>query len=121
LGIRASLVLGSLLYSLGYLSVGLVPSFYFLLGSMVIITSGEVLHAPTSTTAVANMAPMGKTGRYMGFFGLAEALGWSGGPFIGGFLLDGFPGCPIIIWGCIAGLGLIAAAGFFASLRQRGD
>jgi MFS family permease len=121
LGIRTSLVLGSLLYALGYLSVGLVPSFYFLLGSMVIITSGEVLHAPTSTTAVANMAPMEKTGRYMGFFGLAEAVGWSGGPFIGGFLLDGFPGCPIIIWGCIAVLGLIAATGFFTSLRQRKD
>ncbi len=118
LGTRFSLIFGSLLFTAGYFSVGIVPSFYFLLGSMFIITWGEVTHGPTSIAAVANMSPKGKVGRYMGLYGLTEALGWSVGPFIGGFLLDALGMSPIIMWGSVAALGLIATAGFFLTLQR---
>lgn len=118
LGVRFSLVLGSLLFTIGYFSVGIVPSFYFLLGSMFIITLGEVTHGPTSIAAVANMSTTGRVGRYLGFYGFTEALGWSVGPFIGGFLLDASWTSPTIIWGSVAGLGLIATVGFFLSFQQ---
>ena len=118
LGIRRALVVGSLLFALGYFSVGLVPGFSFLLGSMVVITLGEVVFSPTATTAVANMAPEERTGRYMGFFGLAEAIGWSGGPFIGGLLFDAYGTTPVLLWGAIAGIGLIAAVGFHVTWRR---
>jgi len=118
LGTRRALVVGSLLFALGYFSVGVVPGFSFLLGSMVVITLGEVVFSPTATTAVANMAPEGRMGRYMGFYGLAEALGWSGGPFIGGFLLDAYGTTPVLLWGAIAGIGLIAAVGFHVTWRR---
>lgn len=114
LGIRRALVLGCLLYALGYFSVGIVPSFAWLLGSMVVITTGEIIFSPSATTGVANMAPEEKMGRYMGFFGLTESLGWSAGPFIGGILLDTYAQVPVILWGAIAGIGVVAALGFRA-------
>jgi len=118
LGIRWSLVLGGALYTLGYLSVGFAPSFYLLLLSMAVITSGEIIFSPTSTAAVTEMSPARMRGRYLGFFGLAQAFGWSAGPFIGGVLLDGFPTSPISIWGTIASLGFIATVGFLWLARR---
>jgi len=111
-GIRWGLVLGCLGYALGYFSVGLVPGFGFLIGSMVIITLGEVTFSPTSMAAVANMAPVARVGRYMGFFGLTEALGWSLGPFIGGVLFDRLEHLPVVLWSIIATIGVTAALGF---------
>lgn len=109
---RRALVLGCLLYALGYLSVAVAPSFAWLMGSMFLITLGEVVFSPSAMTSVANMAPEGKMGRYMGFFGLTEALGWSSGPFIGGLLLDAYATQPLILWGTIAGIGVAAGLGF---------
>jgi MFS family permease len=118
-GIRWGLVLGCVAYALGYFSVGLVPSFGFLIGSMIVITLGEVTFSPTSMAAVANMAPAARVGRYMGFFGLTEALGWSLGPFIGGVLFDWLAGQPIALWAIIAAIGVIAAFGFMLTYDKR--
>ncbi|MFC2107879.1 MDR family MFS transporter [Candidatus Bipolaricaulota bacterium] len=111
-GIRWGLVLGCLGYALGYFTVGLVPGFGFLIGSIIIITLGEVTFSVTSMAAVANMAPAKRVGRYMGFFGLTEALGWSLGPFIGGVLFDRLTGQPVALWAIIAAIGVTAAIGF---------
>jgi len=74
----------------------------------------DIVFSPSATTSVANMAPEGKMGRYMGFFGLTEALGWSAGPFIGGLLLDAYAMTPMALWGPIAGIGVLAGLGFRA-------
>jgi len=118
-GIRWGLVIGCLLYAAGYFSVAFAPGFAVLIGSMVVITMGEVIFSPTSTAAVANMAPSERVGRYMGFFGLTEALGWSAGPFIGGLLFDRWSGIPVALWGTIAAMGVVAAGGFAVSMRRR--
>jgi len=111
---RRALALGCLLYALGYLSVAVAPSFVWLMGSMFLITLGEIVFSPSAMTSVAGMAPEGRMGRYMGFFGLTEALGWSSGPFIGGLLLDAYATKPLILWGPIAGIGVVAGLGFRA-------
>ena len=114
MGARRALVLGCLVYALGYFSIAIVPSFGWLMGSMILITLGEIVFSPSAMTSVADMAPEGKMGRYMGFFGLTEALGWSSGPFIGGLLLDAYATQPLILWGTIAGIGVAAGLGFRA-------
>jgi len=119
LGMRRALVLGAILFAVGYFSVGIVPSFSFLLGSMIVISLGEVVFSPTATTAVANIAPKHKMGRYMGFFGVAEAFGWSAGPFIGGVLIDAYGNtAPQLLWGVVAGIAVVAAIGFQAVGRH---
>ena len=111
---RRALTLGCLLYALGYLSVAIVPSFVWLMGSMLLITLGEIVFTPSAMTTVADMASARRMGRYMGFFGLTEALGWSAGPFIGGLLLDAYAAKPLLLWGVIAGIGVAASLGFRA-------
>lgn len=117
-GIRWGLVLGCLGYAVGYFSVGLAPNFGFLAGSMIVITLGEVTFSPVSMAAVANMAPANRMGRYMGFFGLTEALGWSLGPFLGGILYDRLALIPAALWGIVGALGVIAALGFMLTQRH---
>jgi len=118
IGIRAGLDLGCVLYAVGYLSVAMASGLFLLIVSMVIITLGEVTFSPTSMAAVANMAPEDRIGRYMGFFGLTEALGWSLGPFVGGLLFDALQASPIQLWGIIAVIGVTAAVGFLATFRS---
>jgi len=106
------LILGSLLYVVGYGSLGWFKTFEMAMLSIVIITSGEVTLAPISSAVVAESAPPDKRGRYMGFFTLSQTLGQSMAPLFGGVLLDAFPSEPRLLWGIIASVGLVAAAGF---------
>ncbi len=121
IGPRLALSLGAILFAVGYFSVSLAQSFYFLLGSMAVITSGEVIFSPSATTAVANSAQNRKMGRYMGFFGLSEALGWSAGPFVGGWLLDYLAATPLLLWGAIGAIAALAAAGFYFTSRTNSE
>ncbi len=115
-----ALVLGSVLYGLGYLCLGWLHSYWALLGVITVVTLGEMVFQPTALVVAADMAPPGRRGAYMGTFGLAEALGWSAGPFLGGVLLDAFPRSPALMWGAITSLAFAAAVGFVLWARDRG-
>ncbi len=106
------LIIGSFLYGLGYFTVGLAYSMIALLLSVVIITFGEMIISPSATALASYLAPENRKGRYLGFFGLTHTLGWSVGPFVGGVLLDVFPGRTVFIWIIITVLSVIAAWGF---------
>lgn len=106
------LILGSLLFGLGYLSLGWVGSFNWTLAMMVVITAGEIVFSPLTLSVVAELSPQDWRGRYMGFFGLSQTLGVSLGPLLGGVLLDTFPADPRYIWGTIAFVAFVAAVGF---------
>ena len=112
IGKSRSLILGSLLYGLGYLSLGGISSFGWAFGAIAIITAGEIIFAPTTLSVVGELSPHDWRGRYMGFFGLSQTLGISLGPLVGGVLLDAFPGDPWFIWGTIASISFVAALGF---------
>lgn len=105
------LALGAFLYGLGYLSLGWVQAYPLLLGSMTVVTFGEMLFAPASSATVAELAPPQARGRYLGALGLAESFGFSAGPFLGGLLLDFVPSAPLL-WGALASLGFLAAGLF---------
>jgi len=108
---RAGLALGALLYSLGYLSFGWIRSFPLMLVAMTVITAGEMVFTPVAQTVAADLAPEEHRGRYLGAFGLVESLGWSGGAFLGGVLLDWAPN-PQVLWGAITSLGFLATLVF---------
>jgi len=91
-----------------------VTSFNWAILSIVIITAGEVTFSPVTSAVVAESAPPDKRGRYMGFFALGQTLGFSLSPLFGGVLLDVFPAEPRLLWGIIAAVGVVAAAGFYA-------
>jgi predicted MFS family arabinose efflux permease len=110
--ISKALVVGALLYGIGYLTMAWVGPYALALAAMAVITSGEICCTPTIMTVVGRLASTNWRGRYMAFFGISETLGMSLGPLMGGFLLDRYSSHPIMIWGVLAMLAIIAAAGF---------
>ncbi len=107
-----SLVLGALLYGVGYLTLTWVGPYSLAVGCMILITAGEIVFAPTTSAVVGQMASTNWRGRYMGFFGLSETMGMALGPLIGGVLLDVFPMQPLFVWGTTAIMAFAAAIGF---------
>jgi MFS family permease len=73
-----SLVIGAALYGTGFLILAWVGAYSLAIGSLILITTGEIFFSPTTAAVVGRLASSDQRGRYMGFFGLAE-LGWSSG------------------------------------------
>ena len=115
------IVLGSLLYMIGWLYMGWATSFGWAVIATVIVTTGEIIFSPVATAVVGELAPYDKRGRYMGFFGWSETIGMSLAPLAGGILLDTFTDTPELVWVPIAAFGFIAAAGFFWWGRRFGS
>ena len=82
------LALGALIYALGVGSVALGAGFWAFWLSMVVLTFGELLIAPTGTAYAANAAPPDMRGRYMGLYGLTWGVAFGIGPVLGGWLND---------------------------------
>lgn len=106
------LILGSILYAIGYSSLGWIKSFNWAMVSIFIITAGEITFSPIASSVVAESSPANWRGRYMGFFSLSQTLGGSFAPLFGGILLDIFPSEPILLWGIIGLVGILPAIGF---------
>ncbi len=103
------LATGAIIYAVGYYMVGVAPGYLFLIFCMVIITTGEMIVSPPSTTMVANLSRPGQYGRAMGLFGFFQMAGWSLGPTVGGALLDIFSARTNIMWLLISIMALIAS------------
>ncbi len=108
-----SLVLGSILYGIGYLMMAFVISFPEAIGVMLVITAGEVVISPTTLAVVGEMSPEEWRGRYMGFYGLSQTVGTSVGPLVGGILFDISPGSSFPVWAPISALAFLSAGGFY--------
>jgi len=106
------LFFGSLIYMLGYASVGFAGAFWWLFLSMGVITLAEIMVMPAVMAVVANLSKESHYGRYMGTFGLFQSLAWSLGPFIGGVLLDVLAEKPMFMWSGISILALFSSVGY---------
>jgi MFS family permease len=113
---RRMMSIGMLLYALANGVVALATGFWGFWFAMVIMTVGELVIVPTSSTYVANIAPADMRGRYMSIYGLTWSFGQMFGPILGGLLNDNLG--PRFIW--IGGLtiGLISAFGLYVLSRQ---
>lgn len=113
---RRMMSLGMLFYAAANGLVALATGFWGFWFAMLVMTLGELIIVPTSSTYVANIAPPNMRGRYMSIYGLTWSFGQMVGPVLGGFLNDNFG--PIYIW--IGGLtiGLISAFGLYLLSRR---
>jgi len=113
-----ALVAGSIFYTVGYGMMSFGGGMPLLALAMFVVTTGEIVMSPALMDLVANFSTVELRGRYMGVYGLFNSFGWSVGPLVGGFLIDLARGRPPLVWGPIAGLMLLGAAGY-ADLRRR--
>ncbi|MDX3075449.1 MDR family MFS transporter [Streptomyces sp. NPDC088354] len=77
---------------------------------VVIWTVGEMVFAPTSAAAVADLSPSHLRGRYQGVFGFGTAAASCVAPIAGGIVLDRAGGS--VLWAGCAAVGLLAACAF---------
>ena len=103
--------IGAILYAVGVGSVSFGTGFNHFLTSMVILTVGELMLAPTAMTFAANLAPQDMRGRYMSIFHLTMGVALGIGPIFGGILNDYI--APAAIWYGGALLSFISGIGFF--------
>ncbi len=106
------LIVGSLLYAIGYLLFGWAGGFSLAVVAMIIITLGEIVFSPVALSIVGELAPGKHRGRYMGFYELSHTLGFTAGPLAGGLLMDAFPTRSLPIWGTIALTAVAVGLGF---------
>jgi MFS family permease len=118
--LTSALSLGAVLYGVGYGMMGLGSGFLLIAVAMFVTTAGEIVATPPSLNLVANFSGESTRGRYMGVFGLFNSFGWSIGPLVGGVLLDLARGRPMLLWGTITGIALLAAIGYL-DVRRRID
>jgi MFS family permease len=85
------MTIGSLIFALGYLGIGLSTGVVGMVLSMVVLTIGEILVFPTNSILLDLLAPEGMRGTYFGAGGLRN-LGHSIGPALGGWILGQWSG-----------------------------
>lgn len=111
------MMVGSLFYALGVGSVALARDFWGFWSSMVVMTVGELILMPTSSTYVANLAPATMRGRYMSIYGLTWNAAAAISPVMGGFLNDYVS--PAATWYGGMIIGLMGMAGFFKLMQKK--
>jgi MFS family permease len=107
---EAKLTIGGIIYALAVFGVAFATGFWGFWLCMVVMTIGELVLVPTSTTFVANVAPEDMRGRYMSIYGLAQTTAHGIGPLMGGYLSDNIG--PKFIWYGGGLVALVGAAGF---------
>jgi len=110
------IVVGELLYAIGFGMYGVVGSYVLFVLAMIIITVGEMLIAPVSQSVVSLLAPEEMRGRYMAVYGFSWAIPSAVGPFLAGMIMD--YGDPRGVWYAAFVLAL-TAAGIFLWLSSR--
>ena len=107
---------GAFFYAIAVGGIALMTGFVGFWICMVVMTIGELIIVPTSSTYIANLAPVDMRGRYMSFYTLTWGVAAGIGPIFGGFLNDIIGPKAIWLGGAAAGsLGVI----FFIILARR--
>lgn len=113
------LAVGSMFYAAAVLMIGLSGGFLGFWSAMVVMTIGELMLMPTSTTYTANIAPVHMRGRYMSVYGLTWNVAQGIAPLAGGFLSDTIsPSAPWFA-GSVVGMTAVLAFAVLGRIAKR--
>ncbi|MCL4344838.1 MAG: MFS transporter [Candidatus Thermoplasmatota archaeon] len=124
IGSYFSLLIGSFIYTTGYLSYGFDSSLINLILSTILLTFGEDLAFPAGYAIVAEISRKDRIGTNMGIYNAFMSAGRAFGPLLGGYALTNFTS-PVIIWifatvpGFISCILLIFSLGTIETYRKR--
>lgn len=79
-------ILGVVILSIGITSLALAPSFYWMIGAVVLMTLGENMFFPIAQTMITDIAPEAERGMYVGAFSLFLSIGGDLSPLLGGMI-----------------------------------
>ena len=103
---RRASMLGVLLFAIGFGGLGIAHGAAAITVTVIIWTFGEMILFPVSTAYVADLAPAGRSGEYMGAYSSTFSLSLIVGPWAGTAALDRFG--PRAMWGGVFVCGLIS-------------
>jgi MFS family permease len=90
---------GALLYGTSFLCIGLSQTWLHLVGSVCLLTLGEMISVTATISATGQIAKENTIGRYMGLLGLTQGIGWAAGPYFGSLLFEVFATSqPFLLW-----------------------
>jgi predicted MFS family arabinose efflux permease len=107
---RTAITLATMLVAIGFGGLAIATTVVPIVITVIIWTFGEMIFFPTGTAYVAELAPAGRMGEYMGAFSSTFSLALVVGPWVGAALLDRFGGP--ITWSVILAVGVGATALF---------
>ncbi len=103
---RRTLMLGSLLYAIGFGAMVAAHTPATIIVTVVIWTFGEMILFPGMSDYVASIAPPAKRGAYMGLFTFTFSVAFSLGPWFGTWMLDAWGS--MILWPVMGVLGALS-------------
>jgi predicted MFS family arabinose efflux permease len=105
---RPTLALATVLVAVGFGALAIAHAPLAIAVTVAIWTFGEMIFFPTATAYVAQLAPEGRTGEYMGGFAATFSVALIVGPWLGAALLDRVGGPAT--WLTMLAIGLSASA-----------
>lgn len=102
-----TLMLGSLLYAIGFGAMVAAHTPATIIVTVVIWTFGEMILFPGMSDYVASIAPPARRGAYMGLFSFTFSVAFSLGPWIGTWMLDAWGSS--VLWPLMGVLGTVSA------------
>src|SRR5258706_4327870 len=104
---RRSLIIGCLLFAIGFGALGVIASPGGVIATVVVWTFGEMLLFPAMSAHMAEIAPENRRGAYMGAYSMSLSTSLTVGPWMGTQLLASLG--PIRVWFVMFALGAMAA------------
>lgn len=102
------LTIGTIFYGVATAMIALFSGFWGFWFCMVVMSVGELILVPTSTTYTANLAPPDMRGRYMSIYGLTHSVASGIAPLLGGLLSDQIAPRATWIGGGVLGIASVA-------------
>jgi MFS family permease len=103
-----SLVIGSLLFAVGFGALAFVSSAAGVLAMVIVWTFGEMMLFPAMAAHLGEIAPVPLRGTYMGAYSMSLSIALTLGPWLGTQLLATTG--PVGVWSVMFALGVLAAA-----------
>ena len=120
--LSTAMLLGCILYALGYGSVGFFGSFTPIAFGVLLAALGELIVNPGEQTLVSNIASAQTRGRYLGmvmvFYYLCSSLGFFAAGWLGQYVAPLYLPGPWLIVGAVA---VLAGLGFYALRKDLTD
>ena len=104
------MALATVLYGIGFSMIGFVDQYWMFMVAMAIITLGEMVHIPTSSGLIANLAPEDKRGRYNAFANLSWGVPNIFSTFFAGLVMDNLN--PDLVWTIAGSICLVTMCGY---------
>ena len=111
------LVIGALLYAVGYSVLGFAGGAVVVATAVVIVTLGEIVAQPALYTSIAAETCTENAGRMFSVYSLMRGIGYSVGPWLGAQLFENCQSS-MLLWGSLAGFAVAAAIVFLFTRKK---